>query len=257
MREGVVLRPSSPWPRLCALVLAVPALVACGPSASDGGLATDGRLLVADAGTRDGTSLDAARADQVSGEGGWPHLDASLDAGTWREDAGVAYESYLACLQGTAITLGSCFDDARNRAAVAGPAQLAFARAVASVDGDGAVPADRAGLTYHFCHLASGLFDCLVIDYWWSGVTAQITLTRVHRTGDGQARQRGLDSAPDSPEIMTTFLQTPSCDLGLGGYASVSVFAQAGQDRIQVLATVDTLLLSDPGLQPLDNGCAP
>jgi hypothetical protein len=247
---------------LCAVttIALAGASAGCGPSASDGGVLTDARLLVPDGGGSEAAVLDAEGRDGAgrdrAGEAG-PWLDAALDAGTWREDAGVAYESYLACLQGAAVTLGSCFDDARNRAAIAGPPQLAFARAVASVDAQGHVPADRAGLTYHFCRPDGGLFDCLIVDYWWSGVTAQITLTRVHRTGDGQARARGLDSAPDSPEILQQFLQTPDCDLGLAGYASVSAFAEAGQDRLRVLATVDSLLLSDPGLAVLEDGCTP
>lgn len=247
---------TSTWSRACLWAAAALAASACGPSASDGGVLTDTRLVTPDGGAGEAAVVDAVSRDAAAGDSG-PSPDATRDAGTWREDAGVAYESYLACLQGAAITLGSCFDDARNRAAIAGPAQLVFARAVASVDLDGHVPADRAGLTYHFCQPASGLFDCLVIDYWWSGVTAQIALTRVHRTGDGQGRTRGLDSAPDSPEIMQQFLQTPNCDLGLAGYASVSAFAEAGQDRLRILATIDSLLLSDPGLQVLDNGCRP
>ncbi len=242
----------------CLLALLAPCLIACGPTASDGGVPTDGSLVSSDGNNPDGGVIDAAGTDAGRPEGGIPRIDASPgDAGTWSEDAGVSYQSYLDCLQTPPITLASCFADAQGRAALAGPPQLSFARAVASVDADGAVPEDRAGLTYHFCQPVQEFYDCLVVDYWWSGVTAQINLTRIHHTRDAAGRQRDLLQPPDSPEIMQAFLAVSGCDLGGQGHASVSVFRREGLDRVQVISSSDSLLLSDPDLVTVENLCVP
>ncbi|MBN2360924.1 MAG: hypothetical protein JXR83_15820 [Deltaproteobacteria bacterium] len=224
------------------------ALAACVPQPTDPDGPVDGRQF----------PLDAASGDRA-GDGGTAADGSGLDGGfadrrVWSEDAGVAYTSYLDCLQG-AITLGACYLDARGRATAAGPAGLSFARATGAFDAQGLVPADQPGLVYQFCREAGGSYECVSVEYWWSGVTAQIALGRVHNSRSGAALGRELTSPPDSPEMMAAFAATDGCNFGASGYASVELYCESGQDRVRISSDQDTLVLADPALTVIDNYC--
>jgi len=235
---------------LCALLVGA---ISCGPATTGGGDAADSGLSAGDAGHGDAVALDG---------GGGERPLVPPDAGTadtvfWSEDAGVAYESYLPCLSGAAITLASCFEDARGRALAVAPLGLPFARAVGSFDSNGEVPADRPGLVYQFCRPDGALYECISVEYWWSGVTAQISLLRLHAAREGPGRTRDPGLPPDSPAIMGGFLAVPDCDLGAAGYADINLFAEEDSDRIRVVSASDTLLLDDPSMTILENQCSP
>lgn len=125
------------------------------------------------------------------------------------------------------------------------------------MDARGAVTEANPGLSYTFCYPLDGLFDCVVADYWWGGGTPQISLTRVHRAGVGLPRQRSLAQVPDSPQVMEDFLAVVDCDVANGALASMSRYAEAGEDRLMVISGEDSLVLTDPGMQILDNRCQP
>lgn len=224
------------------------AIAGCVPQATEPGEPTDGRVLrpdaATDAGAGDGPALDGPRLD----------ANAGLDRRVWSEDAGVVYQSSLDCLQG-AITLGACYLDARGRAAAAGPAGLGFARATGAFNAQGQVHPDQPGLVYQFCQPAAGYHECVSVEYWWSGVTAQIAVGRVHNSRSGALLGRELTAPPDSPEMMSAFLATTGCNVGASGYAAIELYRESGQDRVQISSDDDTLVLADPALTVIDNFC--
>jgi len=232
----------------CALLLAI----GCDQQQPDPNAGRDTGASTADAGPADGSALDRAL------DAATPRRDASQpDTSFWTEDAGVAYESYLPCLSGAAITLTSCFLDARDRVAAVAPLGLPFSRAAGSFDQNGEVPESRPGLVYQFCRPDGDFYECLSVEYWWSGVTAQISTLRLHRAREGAARSRDLTQPPDSTQIISTFLSTDGCEIGAAGYADINLFNEAGSDRIQVSSDTDSLLLADPDLSVVQDLCQP
>jgi len=225
-------------------------LVACMPQATEPGEPKDARVLHPDAASGDGIGNgDGGAFDRLGLDAG-----SGADRRLWSEDAGVVYQSYLECLQGS-ITLSACYLDARGRAAAAGPAGLGFARATGAFNAQGQVPADRAGLVYQFCKQSGAYYDCVSVEYWWSGVTAQIAVGRVHNSRSGALLGRELTAPPDSPEMMGAFVVTASCNVGASGYASIELYRESGQDRVQISSDEDTLVLADPALTVIDNYC--
>lgn len=241
-------------------------IFSCTPQASDPAGLADSRLLLRDAGapldngtnTRDAQLLlDASPPDRAGLDSPEHFYDAAVpEAGAWSEDAGVAYQPD--CLNTGEITLATCFADAQDRAAIAGPRQLRWTRAVASVDRQGLIQDAHPGISYTFCYADAGAFECLVVDYWWSIGTPQVSLTRLHRVGVGEARTLLLNEVLDSPEVMAAYTALPECDMQDDDFAQLSRYAEAGQDRIQIVNAADSAVLQDDAaLQALDNHCGP
>ena len=240
--------------------------LSCRPESSGPAGIADSRLLARDAATlADRTvssqdtflSPDSALRDRILVDQTFNLDDAGSlpEAGAWSEDAGVAYAPD--CLNDENKTLAVCFADAQNRASAAGPRQLRWTRAVAMVDSQGLIQDSRAGVSYTFCYADAGAFECLVVDYWWGqGGTAQVSLTRLHRVGVGEARSRLLNELPDSPALMVAFTALPQCEMQVGDFAQVSRYAEAGQDRVQIVNGSDSaVFVDDTGLSELSSHC--
>lgn len=241
-------------------------LLACTPQASGPAGIADSRLLltdgagISDAGSnnRDARLLsDTVHFDVESVDNLQQSFDASIpEAGAWSEDAGVAY--HPDCLNTESKTLAVCFADAQNRAALAGPRQLRWTRAVATVDRQGLIQDAHPGISYTFCYPEAGAFDCLVVDYWWSIGTPQVSLTRLHRVGVGEPRSLLLSEVVDSPEVMVAYSALPECEVLDGDFVQLSRYAEAGLDRAQLVNGSDSAVLrDDDSLLVLDNHCGP
>jgi hypothetical protein len=213
------------------------------PSGTVGSL--DARRVSNDAGELDHVVADHAFAQDV----------VINDRSPYSEDAGVSYHNALACLSGM-VSTQSCYADARSRALPLHSGAV-FSRAIATVDSTGYVDELHAGLVYLFCKADAALFDCLSVEYYWTGATAQVALSWRHNEAGAFLRQRELLAQPNSPEVMSAFLASQDCDLGDSGVAQLSFEGSPQGDRIKVFASQDSLTLSDPALEQVEHHCLP